>query len=251
MPASQTVSLEAAYLLHSRPFKDSALLIEVFTPNFGRVGLVANGVRKKKGRWQSALQPFVPILISWRGRSELQTVTDVETSGTMLGLTGKYLMSAFYINELLTYLLHRYDGNPWLFQRYEAALNGLHQLQLAESEQSHLEMVLRLFERDLLETIGYGLGLESCLSTAEAIQKDRYYRYCVGEGAVLSEACEGEDVFIGSSLIALHRGALDNAHLLKDAKRLLKAALAQHLDGRPLKSRKLMLDLLRARRGSH
>ncbi|MFC1747261.1 DNA repair protein RecO [Pseudomonadota bacterium] len=245
MPVNQKASLEAAYVLHQRPYKDTSLLLDVFTANHGRVGLVANGVRKKKGRWQSVLQPFVPVLISWRGRGELQTVTDVEATSGALCLSGKFLFSAFYINELLTYLLHRHDAYPQLFERYHDVLYQLTALQNGSFDSPILEVLLRIFERDLLEIIGYGLALECCVSTGDDIQADKRYQYVLGMGPNIAEGGRERGEFKGASLIALRQGSLDNVDALRDAKRLLKAALDQQLDGRPIKSRQLMLDLLR------
>jgi DNA repair protein RecO (recombination protein O) len=41
------VSLEPAYVLHGRPYRESSLLLEAFTRDHGRVGLVARGARSK------------------------------------------------------------------------------------------------------------------------------------------------------------------------------------------------------------
>ncbi len=243
--SNQRVSLEAAYVLHPRPYKDSSLLLEAFTANHGRVGLIAKGVRKKKGRWQSLLQPFVPLLISWSGRGDLYTVIDVEARSPALQLNGTFLFSAFYMNELLMYLLHRHDAHPRLFEHYQAALNTLVDICHGSAKQQELEAVLRIFERDLLQESGYALVLDHDVSSGEEIQPEQNYHYRLGEGPYLAHDENSARGVSGSSLIALQQGELNSIERLRDAKRLLRAAIDQQLDGRPLKSRKMMLDLQR------
>jgi len=240
---SHRVSLEAAYILHPRPYKDSSLLLEAITANHGRVGLIAKGVRKKKGRWQSLLQPFAPLLISWSGRGDLFLVTDVEALSPAQPLSGRFLFSAFYMNELLLYLLHRHDPHPQLFEHYQTALTALAENCIGPADPQELEAVLRIFERDLLQNSGYALVLDHDVSSGEKIQAEQNYHYRLGEGPCLAH--DDTQTFRGSSLIALQQGSLNNIVGLRDAKRLLRAAIDQQLDGRPLKSRKMMLDLQR------
>ena len=242
---SHRVSLEAAYILHSRPYKDSSLLLEAFTAHHGRVGLIANGVRKKKGRWQSMLQPFVPLLVSWSGRGDLFSVTGVEVRSSALPLTGKFLFSAFYINELLMHLLHRHDAHPHLFEHYQATLNALVGICHGCAKMHALEAVLRVFERDLLQESGYALVLDQDVSSGEEIRAERNYHYRFGEGPYLVRDEEPMRGFSGRALIALQQGELNSIETLRDTKRLLRAAIDQQLGGRPLKSRKMMLDLQR------
>ena len=240
------VPLEPAYVLHQRPYQDSSLLLEVITPNYGRIGLVARGVRKPKGRWQSLLQPFVPLLLSWSGRGELGTVTDAEMSGVPHPLKGQVLLSSFYINELLTRLLHRHDPHPDLFDYYHPLLEQLSLLNDDAAGRQQLQWQLRLFEKQLLQEIGYGLVLEYDAVSGDAIEPDISYCYQLGEGPVpVSENVDAGLVVSGRTLLALASGELDDVAPLRDAKRLMRAALDQQLGGKPLHSRQMLMDLQR------
>lgn len=240
------ISLEPVYVLHQRPYQDSSLLLEIFTPNHGRVGLVAKGVRKPKGRWQPLMQPFVPLLLSWSGRGELGTVTDAEMSGVPHPLQGQVLLSGFYINELLTRLLQRHDPHPGLFDYYHTLLQQLSLLADDAAGRQQLQWQLRLFERHLLQEIGYGLVLEHDAATGEAIEAGLSYSYRFGEGPIpLKEGAEAGLVISGRALLALASGEFEEAVSLRDAKRLMRAALDQHLGGRPLHSRQLLMDMQR------
>ena len=223
---SPRISLEATYVLHQRPYQDSGLLLEVFSPHHGRIGLIARGVRKPKGRWQSLLQPFVPLLLSWSGRGELGTVVDAEISATAHALKGHMLLSGFYINELMMRLLHRHDPHPELFDYYHSLLNQLSLLSDDAEGRQQLQQLLRLFEMQLLQEIGYGLVLEHDVATGAAIDPALNYSYRLGEGPlpVIDVIC---DVLVvrGRSLLALAEGRLNDVDVLRDAKRLMRAAL--------------------------
>ncbi len=237
------VLLEPAYVLHQRPYRDSSLLLEVFSHSHGRVGLVARGVKGKRKQRQALLQPFIPLQLSWSGRGELATLTDVEASGGAHQLVGSVLLSSFYINELLTHLLHRHDPHPDLFEYYRytfGQLDSLNQPQL-------LQRYLRLFEKQLLQEIGYGLVLEYELVHGEPIDASRSYRYHPGQGPmlVLREDVNQALLFKGSSLLAFAEDKLDQPQHLKDARRLTRLVLDFYLGGKKLHSRQLLMDLQR------
>ena len=117
------VALQPAYVLHSRPYRDSSALVEMFTAEHGRLSLVARGARNRgrKGSLSSLLQPFIPLLISFSGRAELKTLGKLEAAGGGRTLRGERLYSGLYMNELLVRLLHRQDAHPRLFAAYGEA----------------------------------------------------------------------------------------------------------------------------------
>jgi DNA repair protein RecO (recombination protein O) len=213
------VLLEPAYVLHQRPYRDTSLLLEVFSFDHGRVGLVARGVKGKNKQRQALLQPFVPLRLSWSGRGDLATLTDVEADGPLYNLTGQVLLSCFYLNELLTHLLHRHDPHPDLFQYYGYTLQQLDGL----TDGKQLQQWLRLFETQLLQEIGYGLVLENEVERGEAIELEAWYRYLPAQGPVLLTTTPRENdplLFKGSALMAIAMQELDQPQVLKDTKRL-------------------------------
>jgi DNA repair protein RecO (recombination protein O) len=232
MTASR-VQLEPGYVLHLRPYRESSALLEVFTRDHGRLALVARGVRAPKSRQRGELQPFRPLKLSWSARGELGTLTAVESDGAAPGLRGASLYSGFYLNELLVRLLARQDPHPVLYALYEGGLQRL-------AVQAHVEPVLRLFEKRLLEEIGYGLLLDCEAQHGEPLESQRYYDYHLESGPVAVTDPAGPGfIFRGDSLLALAHEALTTAEALHDAKRLMRAALNLYLGGKPLKSREL------------
>ncbi|MEK7322940.1 MAG: DNA repair protein RecO [Pseudomonadota bacterium] len=236
------VLLQPGYVLHRRPYRDSSLLLDVFTPEFGRVGLVARGARQVKSRSQALLQSFNPLLVSWSGSGELANLNAVESAAAAHWLTGPALMSGLYLNELLARLLHRFDPHSELYASYETALAALVRA-TADSTSVALEPVLRIFEKRLMAELGYGLVLDHEADTGLPVEAGRVYAYHLGEGPVRwpdESAAPAETLLIrGASLLDLAREDLADAGSLREAKRLMRVALAAQLGNKPLASRRL------------
>jgi len=233
MTATDRIQLASGYVLHQRPYRESSVLLEVFSEAHGRVGLVARGIRTPKSRQRGDLQPFRSLRLSWSTRGELGTLTAVEADAPPGRLQGTALYSAFYLNELLVRLLGRNDPHPRLYRYYQASLNRLLQ-------GGDIEPLLRLFEKNLLQEIGYGLLLDQDAGSGEPVQPDRYYDYHLESGPGLLQDRDAQAfVFRGSSLLALASGQLNDREALQDAKRLMRSALNLYLGNKPLKSREL------------
>ncbi|MCG6935057.1 MAG: DNA repair protein RecO [Proteobacteria bacterium] len=226
------VSLQLAYVLHTRPYRDTSQLLEIFSRKHGRIGLVARGVRSGKSRYAGQLQPFAPLLLSWNGQGELPTLAGAETAGVATALEYRTMLSGFYLNELLMRLLQRGDAHPLLFDAYVEALSAL-----AAGQQ---ETILRRFERILLQEMGYGLILDTDVENGEPIQDEVLYCYHPEQGPV--RVVTGDEAGIrvhGRTLRAITADHYPDLQTRHEAKQLMRSALAVHLGGRPLKSREL------------
>ena len=220
------VTLHPVFILHTRPFRDTSLLIDALSMDHGRISLLARGVRTAKTKLRGILQPFVPLLMSWSGSAELVSMSKVEALGLPYHLKAKALISGFYLNELIMRLLPRYDPYPQLYVAYQQALIGLHNDQSAEP-------VLRLFEKSLLSELGYGLQSN--------IIPNAWYQFIPGRGLIQCSASLSEPIFLGKNLLALLAEVFDDAEVLRDAKRLMRLALQSLLGGRILKTRELFV----------
>jgi DNA repair protein RecO (recombination protein O) len=229
------VSLEPAWILHHYPYRDSSLLLEVFSREYGRIGLIARGARSAKGRWQNQLQMLRPLLLSWNMRGELGTLTGVDSRGAVAVFPGRQILCACYLNELLLRLLTRHDPHPELFAAYEDAL-----LMLGTAE----EQALRLFEKRLLQGLGYGLLLDHEYDSGAAVVAARCYEYRMEQGPVRCQKAAANGIFLqGSSLLALYHDNLREPQACREVKRLMRAALALYLGARPLRTREVLRQL--------
>ena len=241
--------LQAGYILHARPYRDTSLLLDILTQDHGRISLIARGVRKAKNNQRYLLQPFIPLLLSWQGKSQLKTLVGIEArtlsaghipapSATHTvqhhGLIGERLYSALYANELLVYLMTQDDPSTQLYDQYERLLQHLQQ-------QQPLEMCLRHFEFDVLNELGYGINLSTEAETDTAIRPDRHYYFIADKGFIdTANHPHIRDVsYQGADLLALQQGDLEFGGARIAAKSITRTALRPHLRGRKLKSREL------------
>lgn len=227
------VADEPAFVLHHHDYGETSLLLEMFSRQHGRLGLIAKGARRPKSGLRATLIPFQLLAVSFSGRGELPTLSNAEPLAPAALLAGETLYCGLYLNELLMRLLHRHDPHERLFQNYADALQGL-------ATTASLETVLRLFEKRLLEEIGYGLVLDHSVDDGAAVQADAHYRYLPERGPVAARAGDADGIPVsGRSLLALAREQFDDESVRREAKRLLRALLARQLGTRPLLSRRL------------
>lgn len=230
------VSLQPAYVLHSRPFQNTSMMVDFFTLDYGLVRAVAKGARREKSRFRALLQSFQPLLASFSGRSEVKTLTGLECNLSPLQLSGPRLFSALYMNELLSRLLHNQEEHKALYRHYQEALLGL-------QGQRQIEPVLRQFELRLLAELGYAINLNEDCHSHQPIDASSCYRFTPDVGFELSAEPGVKDQavneYLGEHLIALNQLQLEDQAVANSAKRLLRQALSAHLGDKPLHSRQL------------
>jgi DNA repair protein RecO (recombination protein O) len=199
MTSMRRTLLEAAYLLHHRPWSDTSRILDFMTRNHGRVTLFAHGARRPKSPLRAVLRPFAPLLVSWSGRADGGTLTTAESAGVAPGLASSRLLSGFYLNELLLRLLPKEDRHEGLYDAYASALAAL----AAGEEQP----ALRAFERVLLEELGYGLDLSRDAVSGRPVESDRYYHFEPGRGVLaVRDGDPGPEIHAGRAVLAVARG---------------------------------------------
>ncbi|HZO22819.1 MAG TPA: DNA repair protein RecO [Steroidobacteraceae bacterium] len=227
--SARRITLAPAYILHHRPYRDTSRILEVLTREHGRLSLFARAVRGPKARLAAVLQPFQLLLLSWSGRGEAAQLTAAEAAAHDPPLPPASLMASFYLNELLLKLTTRHDPLPAVFDDYHAAVESLR-------HGTSVEPVLRVFEKRLLDSLGYGPDLSGEAHTGKPIEAGTYYHFRPALGLVPA-ASEAGGALAGSSLIRLAGEQLSDAQELEDARRLLLAALTHCLEGRELNTR--------------
>lgn len=215
----------AAFVLHSRPYRETSLLVDLFTLEYGRISVVARGARRSGSARRFTLQPFQSLHVSWSGRHDLKNLSQAEVLQVMPQPVGKALLCGLYANELLQRLLQPADPHPRLYLYYTYLVKELQQ-------STDLEGALRTFERQLLENMGYGIALGHC-------QPGRYYRYDTQQGMIEDMADRG--CYSGECLMAIAEDCYEHAEVRRAAKRLMREALAPLLGAKPLKSRELFM----------
>ena len=226
-----------AFVLHQRPYRETSFLLDVFTEDYGRLSLVARGMRQNKRRHNNPLQLFQPLWVNWFGRGDLLTLSKIETTNAPYWLQGHAALCGLYINELLVRLLTQQQAEPMVFDAYQKALDGLQQADQAEQ-------VLRLFEKRLLEALGYGLDLNTD-SQGEPVSDQQHYSYQSELGLQPCLANDRKRIISGASLSQLQQEKLSDPVSLNETKQLMRLIINYHLDGKPLKSRQLFAEMQR------
>ena len=227
------VELTPAYILHQRSYRDTSLIVDMFTRDYGLVSAVAKGAKRPKSAFRNGLQNFTPVLVSWTGRSDLQTLTRIEVEHVFPRLQGNRLVAGFYLNEVILRITPRAEPHEGLYHAYTDALHALPERDIAET--------LRIFELQLLSESGYELMLETDADTGEPVDPTANYLYIMEHGPVKIEVNTRQRglVLRGSTLLALARQTLETSEQLKQAQKLLRQALMPLLGSKPLLSREL------------
>ena len=233
------VDHQPGFVLHSYAWRETSLIVEAFTREFGRIAVVARGAKRPTSQFRGLLSPFNPIALSWSGRNEIKTLVRAEWLGGMQPLRGDALLAAFYANELLVRLLARGDAHPQTFGSYVELLRSL-------ARRVRHDAALRRFEIDLLQDIGYAMPLDRC-TEGSAIDASAQYVFFGGQGARRIDADIARDTDAGtvSGHTLLAMAARDFAHpqVAAESKALLRQVIRFHLDGKPLNTRRILQDL--------
>jgi DNA repair protein RecO (recombination protein O) len=225
----ERITLEPAFVLHHREYRDTSRILDVFGARHGRLTLFARGARGPKSKLASLLMPFRPLLVSWTGRGDAAQLTGAEPDGEPLVLPARQVLSGFYLNELIINLTTRHDPQLQLFDDYGRTLRRL-------CVEAQPDTALRVFEKRLLESIGYGLELE--------VEPESHYHYRPSQGlAEVREDAPG--AYAGRCLLALREESLDDAQALDVARRLLRQAIDHCLEGRELRTRTVARSMTR------
>jgi DNA repair protein RecO (recombination protein O) len=250
--SDRKILLQPAYVLHQRAYRDTSALLEFFTPEYGRLGVIAKGMKTRKSNWRGLLQPFQPLLISWNQHGELGTLTAAESQGPSLIVAPEFIASGFYLNEIIMRLVDRYEGQLELFGCYDDTLRNMANIdRSAEDKSVQLEIILRKFEVQLLAALGYGLVLDREAITGTTVQPGLEYVYQLEHGPVLVAANETESAIStgprasGETLIAMKNSDFSDEKIRLQSKLLLRSVLGHYLGPKPLQSRDLAYSMNR------
>lgn len=234
---SHRIAEQPAFVLHSYPYRETSLIIDVFSRDHGRLALVAKGAKRPHSALRGVLQTFQPLSMSWSGKSEMRTLTGAEWVGGMLPLRGDALLCGFYVNELLVKFCAREDSHPQLFHHYVVTLT-----RLAHDEPP--VQVLRSFERVLLRETGYAMALDRTVARKAVVAEGRYvFDPERGVREAASEVPAHWPVISGQTLLDMERDDYHRAQTVAQSKTLMRFLLNTYLGGTPLATRQILLDL--------
>ena len=227
-----------AFVLHSRPWKETSLVLELFTRSHGRVAAVAKGARRPHSQLRGVLMAFAPLHVTWSGKGELRLLHAAEWQGGIPQLSGVSLLCGFYLNELLMKVLAREDPHEQLFDAYQQAIHAL-------APVGGHAAALRRFECQLLMELGYALDLERDAGSGQPLRADLRYRYQPERGALLAQRgdADGPCVVRGKTLLDMASDDYADAVSAAESKHLLRHLIHHHLGQPELQTRQLIKEL--------
>ena len=226
---------QPVYVLHTYPFKETSLVVELFSKEFGRIAAVAKGARRPHSAMRGMLQSFQLLDGAWSGKNELKTLYSLDWSAGLTLLKGESLMCGFYMNELLLRLLPREDAHEGLFEYYVATLQTL-------ATEADFASTLRRFELKLLQEMGYAVPLQIDENDA-AIAANKTYRYEAEYGACDLNATKNGVQLSGKTMLDMARDDYADVTTQNQSKQLMRYLLAHYLGDKPLHTRQLLIDL--------
>lgn len=233
---SHTKSNQPVYVLHTYPFKETSLVVELFSSEFGRVAAVAKGARRPRSAMRGMLQSFQAMLGTWSGKAELKTLYGLEWHAGLLLLHGEALMCGFYLNELLLRLLPREDPHEALFAYYAETLKTL-------GMTDDFATTLRRFELKLMQELGYAVPL-AWDEFGEIVDPNRSYYYVAERGACAQPPYQENSVQLqGSTLLDMQADQYLTPQTQLQSKQLMRMLLAHYLGDKPLHTRQLLIDM--------
>lgn len=220
-------STQLAYVLHSRPYRENQVLIDLLTENDGKIAAISYIGHSGKSSRKALLQPFLPINISLKGQHALRNLARVESAGKSVLLKQKALFSAFYLNELLVKLLPENIPCDELFLHYQTSLNTL----LISDD---IELTLRRFELMLLAELGVSFDFTLIFEHTAA-----GFYYSPEDGFIPAYTKLKQPCYDRTHLQAIANDDLTSSLVLTTLKMLMRQVINHLLGGVPLNSRKL------------
>ena len=232
MPYNQS----AAFVLRRKPYRENALLLDLYTQHEGRISAIARFSKKQSMRLKGMLEPFRLLEASWTGRGEVFTMTQTEERGRF-SLRQDALLQAMYMNELLLRVFQPLQATPELFEQYQQTL--FHLQRSADMRQ------VMLFELAILAHCGHHLNLWYDDKDEQAIVAGERYCFQFEQGLTLvnlrSDLPDANDtVLSGELLIALREPAQLSLPLGRELRQVLDRLWRILLKGKTLYARQLL-----------
>ncbi len=220
------------YILHQRKYQESSLLVSIFTSDHGKLSAIIR-VNKKQA---NLYQPLVKLRgdLSLVKKDGLSRVSNVEFGESFYKKSYINLLSLQYINELIYLLLSYSHEEIVLFQKYDFILQNIND--------ENYKYLLRMFELELLESMGNGIYVSQDTLEQDIVLEGNYH--IVAGGFKLS-ASQMVNTIKGKYLLKINQriSSWGNDDL-KEISRVVRVNVDYLLAGKELKSRKLLIDYL-------
>ncbi len=221
------------FILHQRKYQESSLLVSIFTRDYGKLSAIIR-VNKKQLNLYQPLVKLRGYLTLAKKDTSLSRFTNIDYIESFYKKAYISLLSLQYINELIYLLLSYTHEEIVLFDKYDFIVQNI--------DDENYKYLLRMFEIELLESMGYGIHVDKD-TLGQDIELEGDYHIVVG-GFKLSEN-QMVNTVKGRHLIQINKPITSwNDDDLKAISRVVRMNIDYLLAGKELKSRKLLVDYL-------
>jgi DNA repair protein RecO (recombination protein O) len=221
------------YILHTYPFKETSLIVEMLTKDFGRIAVTAKGARRPKSSLRGMLLPFQPLQATWSGLQDLKSLHNIEWSDAFSMIKGDALVCGFYLNELIMRLVPKDDPCPKLYDFYHKTI-----LELASN--NFLSITLRRFELKLLKELGYQVPLKNDVDGV-IIESEKQYFYDAESSAFTKKISSDQFVISGKTLIDMANDCYEDSKTEQQSKQFMRYLINHYIGDKPLHSKQLFM----------
>ena len=183
MSARERVYRTEAIVLRRTDFGEADRLLTAFTPERGKLRLVAKGARKPSSRKSGHLELFSHGQYMVAVGRDLDIVTQAETLEPFLSLREDLLRTtyAYYVAELADAFTAEQDENRPLFELLKDAFGWL-------CDATDLRLLARYYELHLLGLAGYQPQLFVCGGCKQRLEPEVNY-LSAADGSVFCRRC--------------------------------------------------------------
>lgn len=221
------------YLIHHRKYRERSHIVHLFTQEHGRV----DGILR-----QTPPPQYQPIALQASGKSDLKNFTKLEIINQPIFFFGDAFFAGFYLNEILLRLCPLEVEMPQTFLQYAETLGHLQTMAQHATPHEFLRQILRKFEHELIEELGYPLDFSVDASQAD-IQPLQHYQFQLNAG-FMPVVQASRATLSGQQVLSMYdyeKGMDFNPEQLQLLSKLYRQMISSLLGDRPLKSRQLWI----------
>jgi DNA repair protein RecO (recombination protein O) len=188
MPKPRSYQTEAIVIKKTK-LGEADTILTLYTPNLGKIQGFAKSLRKTRSKMAGHLELLTHSQISLvRGRN-IDTITGTQTINSFLPLKSDLELSAcaLYATELVNQFAADDVEDQPVFQLLLATLQRL-------SQRENSDLVLRYFELQLLDAVGYRPQLAQCVACHKPLAETTNY-FCPAAGGIVCADCRPNQPF--------------------------------------------------------
>jgi DNA repair protein RecO (recombination protein O) len=172
-----------AIVLRTYPFRESDLLVTLFTRAEGKVRGVARAAKKSRRRFGGALEPMTYVKTTWedRERQELARLDACEVIESPLASEVSYqrAVALGHVAELLDELLPDREANDSVFRLTVSVL--------ARLSGPELLLPITYFDLWMARLMGYLPDISECIACGRVLNGSRAYFHALADGLMCPE----------------------------------------------------------------